>query len=83
MAERTHSILEKDAKYSNSNLLMDEVIRVGIFEYMIGNTDWALSVLHNIKLLELPDAHRIYVPHDFDYSGFVGTDYAFQIRLWA
>ena len=55
---------------------MEEIIRVGIFEFMIGNTDWAASVLHNIKLLELPDAHRIYVPHDFDYSGFVGTDYA-------
>jgi hypothetical protein len=76
MAERTHTILQRDPKYTNSNILMEQVIRVGVFEYMIGNTDWAASLLHNIKLLELPDGHRIYLPHDFDYSGFVGSDYA-------
>jgi hypothetical protein len=76
MAERTHSILEKDIKNYRENLLLDEATRVGIFQYMIGNTDWAAPLLHNIKLLQLANGRRIYVPYDFDYSGFVGTDYA-------
>ncbi len=76
MAERTHSVLEKDLKYYRENLMVDEATRVGVFEYMIGNTDWAAPLLHNIKLLQLPNGQRIYVPFDFDYSGFVGTDYS-------
>jgi hypothetical protein len=76
MAERTHSVLEKDMKYYRENLMVDEATRVGVFEYMIGNTDWAAPLLHNIKLLQLPNGQRIYVPFDFDYSGFVGTDYS-------
>ncbi len=52
---------------------------VSIFEYMIGNTDWGVSVSHNTRLL-LPknDSFPLpyVVPYDFDYSGFVNTDYA-------
>jgi hypothetical protein len=52
---------------------------VAIFEYMIGNTDWAVSVNHNTKLVKsINDSlSRPYViPYDFDYSGFVNTNYA-------
>lgn len=52
---------------------------VALFEYMIGNTDWAVPVLHNIKLIQ-PRADsmaRPYaVPYDFDFSGLVNTSYA-------
>lgn len=48
-----------------------------MFQYMIGNTDWKLELLHNVKAVK----HRIngeYVPigYDFDYSGLVDTEYA-------
>jgi hypothetical protein len=52
---------------------------VAIFEYMIGNTDWGVPVNHNTKLLfsRTDSTKRPYVvPYDFDYSGFVNTDYA-------
>jgi hypothetical protein len=56
-----------------------QMTMVAIFEYMIGNTDWAVLVNHNIKLiystkdsLAIPEV----IPYDFDYSGFVNTDYA-------
>ncbi len=52
---------------------------VAIFEYMIGNTDWAVSVNHNTKLVKsIKDslARPYVVPYDFDYSGFVNTSYA-------
>jgi hypothetical protein len=50
-----------------------------IFEYMIGNTDWGVSGNHNTRLLlaEKDTLNKPYVvPYDFDFSGFVNTDYA-------
>ena len=52
---------------------------VALFEYMIGNTDWGVSVNHNTKLIlsKTDSSQRPYVvPYDFDYSGLVNTDYA-------
>ena len=52
---------------------------VAIFQFMIGNTDWAVAANHNIKLIEktIDSAKKIFViPYDFDYSGLVNTDYA-------
>lgn len=52
---------------------------VAVFEYMIGNTDWAVPVSHNTRLImsTIDSLRRPYVvPYDFDYSGFVNTDYA-------
>jgi hypothetical protein len=52
---------------------------VAIFEYMIGNTDWGVYTNHNTRLL-LPKKDSIIrpyvVPYDFDFSGFVNTNYA-------
>jgi len=49
---------------------------VGVFEYMIGNTDWSIFALHNILLLSQPDGNVIPVPFDFDFSGVVNSRYA-------
>ncbi|MEO5947439.1 MAG: hypothetical protein ABIP79_11535 [Chitinophagaceae bacterium] len=48
-----------------------------VFEYLIGNTDWSVQFLHNVKLLvkdslSLP----ITVPYDFDHAGIVSALYA-------
>lgn len=48
---------------------------VAVFEYMIGNTDWSVPFLHNIKLLSQND-RLIAVPYDFDHSGIVEAKYA-------
>ncbi len=50
-----------------------------VFQYMIGNTDWSVAGLHNLKVVKsknyaTPKPYPI--PYDFDYSGFVDTDYA-------
>jgi len=47
-----------------------------IFEYMIGNTDYSIFALHNIKLLRTQDRKVYTVPYDFDLSGLVHTSYA-------
>lgn len=48
-----------------------------LFEYMIGNTDWSISGLHNIRLVEVPIGRVFAVPYDFDWAGLVDTRYAF------
>jgi hypothetical protein len=52
---------------------------MAIFEYMIGNTDWAVMAGHNIKLIHTKSdstSRPFAVPYDFDYSGFVNAYYA-------
>jgi hypothetical protein len=55
----------------------DKITRLALFEFMIGNTDWGVSSLHNIKLL-INDPYKppIAIPYDFDWSGFVNAPYA-------
>lgn len=48
-----------------------------IFEYMVGNTDWEIAMMRNIKLFQSYESGKIIVaPYDFDFSGFVGAPYA-------
>ncbi|MDV7394045.1 hypothetical protein RZS08_21880, partial [Arthrospira platensis SPKY1] len=48
-----------------------------VFQYMIGNTDWDINMVRNIKLLMPADSSRfIPVPYDFDFAGFVSPSYA-------
>jgi hypothetical protein len=49
-----------------------------LFQYMIGNTDWAIPVPHNFKLVRpaAPNSDILAIPYDFDYSGMVNTVYA-------
>lgn len=52
---------------------------MAVFEYAIGNTDWHIGNLHNMKVIKSNDpiAGTSYlIPYDFDFSGFVNTHYA-------
>lgn len=54
-----------------------EFLEMAVFQYLIGNTDWSVQYLQNIKLLaadslSLPTA----VPYDFDHAGIVNAPYA-------
>jgi hypothetical protein len=50
---------------------------VAVFEYMIGNTDWSVPFLHNIKLVKREGyLHPIPIPYDFDHAGIVEAPYA-------
>ena len=50
---------------------------LSMFEYFIGNTDWSISGLHNVALLQDSSAHVIPVAFDFDWTGAVNARYAF------
>ena len=49
---------------------------MSVFLYMIGNTDWSLPFLHNIRLFQGDMAYYLAVPYDFDWSGIVDAPYA-------
>jgi hypothetical protein len=49
---------------------------MGVFLYMIGDTDWSLSALHNIGMVRLADGSVHPFAYDFDFAGIVNTEYA-------
>jgi len=52
-------------------------LRMSVFEYMIGNTDWSIQYLQNINMLFLQDENiYVAVPYDFDLAGLVSAPYA-------
>jgi hypothetical protein len=54
----------------------DTLMPAMIFEFMIGNTDFSIYALHNVKLVQRPDKSIHPVPYDFDFSGLVSAPYA-------
>jgi hypothetical protein len=56
---------------------MNMFLTMCVFEYMIGNTDWSVEYLQNIKLLVTNTASvPVTVPYDFDHAGIVDANYA-------
>jgi len=49
---------------------------MGVFEYMIGNTDFSVAGLHNIELFFTADGIVIPIAYDFDFAGAVNARYA-------
>ncbi|MEM1122587.1 MAG: hypothetical protein AAGJ18_19240 [Bacteroidota bacterium] len=48
-----------------------------LFQYMIGNLDWDITVGRNVKLLKTPNSEKYtLVPYDFDFSGLVKAPHA-------
>lgn len=69
-------VMQRD-EIERMRLDRDAFLKVLFFQYMIANTDWTLSNLHNIELVKYPNRDRfVPVPYDFDFSGFVGQSYA-------
>ena len=59
------------------SMIENQVALVTMFEYMIGNTDWDLAMMRNVRLLRSSETEKVLVvPYDFDFSGFVSAPYA-------
>ena len=59
------------------SLLMNQAALVAVFQYMIGNTDWDISMMRNIRLIQSRETGKVLLlPYDFDFSGFVSAPYA-------
>jgi hypothetical protein len=76
MAARNNMILVK-RKMKPQHTFKENFLRMAVFEYLIGNTDWSVEFLQNINLLAADSlAAPIAVPHDFDLAGIVNSPYA-------
>ena len=54
-----------------------EFKKMAVFQFMIGNTDWSVPYLQNIKLLKTDSTKLPYtIPYDFDHAGIVDAPYA-------
>lgn len=52
------------------------LLRLAVFQVLIGNTDYSISALHNIRLLQDREGVLRPVAYDFDVSGLVNPPYA-------
>lgn len=59
------------------SLAANQAALMVMFEYMIGNTDWDISMMRNVRLLRTQAGGKILaLPYDFDFSGLVSAPYA-------
>lgn len=68
--------LEDELGLSPERFDQETATTQALFSYFIGNLDWNLSLVRNIKLIQQADGTVIPVPYDFDFSGFVAAPYA-------
>jgi hypothetical protein len=56
----------------------DILLKLSVFEYLIANSDWAVPLIHNLKVFGDEESLEglIAVPYDFDYSGWVNAHYS-------
>ena len=80
LAEQKGGIEVSTQKLSHDELDDNNESLMTLFDYMIGNLDLYVYNLHNIKLIQIDGKKPIPVPYDFDFSGFVNTDYAYASK---
>lgn len=76
LAERLGGQMIKDKGAHADDMDDYSMALFGLFQLMIGNTDFSISALHNAELLAQPTGLLIPVAYDFDFSGAINTSYA-------
>ena len=76
MAARLAADLQDVNQFHPAGVDGDQAVIVSMFQYLIGNSDWSPSFLHNVKLIHHEDVRYLTVPYDFDFSGAVNARYA-------
>lgn len=77
VADRHKGKVVEDLKLHPKALQDSNSVRHDMFQYMVANTDWSTTFMHNAKVIQL-DESRQYIPlaYDFDMAGFVNAPYA-------
>ncbi|MEO7800822.1 MAG: hypothetical protein ABIR81_02420 [Ginsengibacter sp.] len=77
LAKRNNYLSAIAKRATRTQVDQDEFQLMSLFQLMIGNTDWSIEYLHNLKMLyKDSSAKPITVPYDFDHSGIVNAPYA-------
>jgi len=77
MAKRNKSFVVEIEGLRPEDTRKEDFLKMAVFQYMIGNTDWSVQYLQNIILIK-DDSSKlpITVPYDFDHAGIVRAPYA-------
>jgi len=77
MATRLNAKCAKPKRLRSKYMYADQVDKMALFEYMIGNTDWSAVVSHNVRLIKSKNYPLpLPIAYDFDYAGLVDAPYA-------
>jgi len=77
MAKRNGSRLIKDIKFAPQAIQQEDFLKMAVFQYMIGNTDWSVQFKQNLKIINMKSIGLpVAVPYDFDHAGIVRAPYA-------
>ena len=83
VCKRNNCVEVENEKLTMKAIDTTSMIRFSLFQFMIGNVDWTIPNLHNVKLMKSLDIRQIYlyaIPYDFDHSGLVNAGYAVNVR---
>lgn len=77
MAKRNNAVIIEGKMIKPEYTQLDDFLKMSVFQYLIGNTDWSVQYYQNIKLIakdsiSMPST----VPYDFDHAGIVDAPYA-------
>jgi len=75
-AKRYDAKVFEVAKFDPLRFQDTSCLRLDFFQYMIANTDFSTTFLHNIKAIQTKSGHFIPIAYDFDMSGVVNAPYA-------
>jgi hypothetical protein len=77
MAKRNNMVSVDQELIRPESIVKDDFLRMSVFQYLIGNTDWSVQYRQNIKLMNVDKPSLpIAVPYDFDHAGIVEAPYA-------
>lgn len=77
MAKRNNATIVEGKMLKPEQTQTDDFLKMAVFEYLIGNTDWSVQYYQNIKLITPDSSGRPFaVPYDFDHAGIVDAPYA-------
>ena len=77
VAKRNESVVVERKGLSSTTTDADAYLTTMVFEFLIGNVDWSLPYLHNIKLIAKDSLAIPYpIAYDFDHAGLVDAPYA-------
>lgn len=76
-AARYNGVEVEEYGISPDSLAANQTALMVMFEYMIGNTDWDISMMRNVRLIRTQAGGKVLaLPYDFDFSGLVSAPYA-------
>jgi hypothetical protein len=76
LARRVNGTVVKEQGAGPDALQPRHAALFGVFQYLIGNTDWSIYALHNAELVRDSIFEIVPVPYDFDFAGAVNATYA-------